>query len=528
MRIRLSIPRLVAIAAAAMALVLVAISIIDPDGRADPAQPSSTAGPLAPHRRPNHGFRKGSVPTALITVGSGQAGLRVPPSFLGLSTEYWTLPFYKAHVDLLERVLSLLHVADSGPMILRIGGDSADHTFWTPRMRTMPPWAFRLGPSWLRMPGLLARRDGVRLILDLNLVTGTSPGAARWARAALGYLPRHSIVGFEIGNEPDIYDRWDWLHVLGRGAPATALLPRRISPGTYISDFRSYATALARVAPHVPLVAPALANPGVDLNWLVGLVTGAHPGLGLVSVHRYPYSACVRRRAASYPSIPRVLSEKASAGLARSVAPAVRVAKHAQLPIRLTELNSVTCGGVHGVSDTFATALWAPDALFELVKAGVNGANIHVRAYATNAAFVITHRGLLARPLLYGMILFARTLGPGARLVEARVQAKPPLHLKVWAVRVKPGLWHVLLINKGPQIGRVDLRLPAFGPAMVQRLLAPSAAARSGVTLAGQQLDPGGRWRAALVSQTVVRSPAGYQLTLPRLSAALVTVRAHP
>src|SRR5437763_1370786 len=85
-------------------------------------------------------------------------------------------------------------------------------------------------------------------------VGAASPGAARWARAANRYLPRGSIIGFEIGNEPDIYDRWQWLAQLGRGREAAAL-PRRLSAGTYLNDFRSYARALAHVAPHVPLVA---------------------------------------------------------------------------------------------------------------------------------------------------------------------------------------------------------------------------------------------------------------------------------
>jgi hypothetical protein len=33
-------------------------------------------------------------------------------------------------------------------------------------------------------------------------------------------------------------------------------------------------------------------------------------------------------------------------------------------------INSVTCGGVRGVSNTLVTALWAPDALFELRRRG--------------------------------------------------------------------------------------------------------------------------------------------------------------
>ena len=57
---------------------------------------------------------------------------------------------------------------------------------------------------------------------------------------------------------------------------------------------------------------------------------------GLVSAHRYPYSACVRHSSPTYPSIARVLSDNATVGLARAVAPAVRLAEHAGFPFRLT------------------------------------------------------------------------------------------------------------------------------------------------------------------------------------------------
>ena len=54
--------------------------------------------------------------------------------------------------------------------------------------------------------------------------------------------------------------------------------------------------ALARVAPGVPLIGPVVANPRRDLSWVSTLLDAPHEGLGMVSVHRYPYSACARRR----------------------------------------------------------------------------------------------------------------------------------------------------------------------------------------------------------------------------------------
>jgi hypothetical protein len=68
--------------------------------------------------------------------------------------------------------------------------------------------------------------------------------------------------------------------------------------------------------------------------------------------------------------------------MAHSVKPVVILAHRAGLPFRLTELNSVTCGGRLGVSDAFATALWAPDALSALLQTGVDGVNVHVRTGA--------------------------------------------------------------------------------------------------------------------------------------------------
>jgi hypothetical protein len=448
----------------------------------------------------------------------------VPRSFLGLSTEYWALPLYERRLLPFERILSLLDVRGGGPLVLRVGGDSADHSFWDPRASTMPAWAFTLTRAWLRRTRMLVRHEGVKLILDLNLVTGSPLMAARWAAAAERGLPRRSIVGFEIGNEPDIYSRRYWLAAVSRAGASGGFLPTALSASSYTQDFRAYAQTLAGVAPGVPLIGPAVANTSRDLNWIRRLIAAPHPGLGALSGHRYPLSACAKRSSPSYPTIARLLSQRASAGMAHLVKAAVLLAHRAGLPFRLTELNSVTCGGRPGVSDSFATALWAPDALFELLRTGVDGVNVHVRNNAINAAFTPAGRGLQARPLLYGLILFARTLGADARLVDLRVRADASLHLRVWAVRVRGGGLHVLLIDESNRSAGVDLRLPATGLATVERLQAASVRSLSGVTLGGQQLGPNGSWQGRPIHQTIAPGVRGYELTIRGASAALLRV----
>jgi hypothetical protein len=456
--------------------------------------------------------------------------MSVPRSFLGLSAEYWAMPMFERHILLFDRVLSLLHAPGTGPFVLRIGGDSADQAVWDLHLRRIPREIVDLTPSWFGRTSALVRAAGARLILDLNLITDLPSMAAQWARAAVTELPRGSIVGFEIGNEPDLYDAgfWSRMYVPLRRVLGL-ILPGEFAPRNYVDVFGSYARALATFAPGIPLVGPAVANPARDLGWIASLLAAPHPGLELVSGHRYPYSACVHNPLRpTYPTIPRLLSERATAGMARQLEPAIRLAHNAGLPFRLTELNSVTCGGLPGVSDTFATALWAPDALFELLRAGVDGVNIHVRPDLVNGAFGLARHGLAARPLLYGLILFARMLGPDAQLVGVHADANRPQHLKVWAVRVGGDRLRVLLINKGGHPVRVALQLPAIGLATVQRLLAPSVTARSGVTLDGRQLGVEGTWRGRAANETIASGARGYELTIGRTSAALVEVRLRP
>ena len=377
---------------------------------ADGATPTPGATRSA-HRARHRHARPLLVVHAQITVSPDAARTAVPPSYLGLSTEYWALPFWSGEMPVLERALALVHVRGDGPLVLRVGGDSADHTFWDPNEAPMPDWAFSLAPKWLDQARALVRTLGVRLILDLNLITDTPGAAGQWARAAEAGLPPHSIEAFEVGNEPDIYSRADWLAIVaGRGLDSRVVgrvdgarggrvgrlgrvgrdrfsataLPAALTAYDYARDFRAYARVLEAVAPRAMLAGPALANPLPHGRWVPTLIDHARRDLGMITIHRYPYTGCPRRRGTpSFATIGRVLSPAASTGLAAALQPLVDDAHDAGLPLRLTELNSVNCGGLGGVSDAFATALWAPDALFSLMRRGVDGVNLHVRADAS-------------------------------------------------------------------------------------------------------------------------------------------------
>lgn len=460
----------------------------------------------------------------LVEVAPNAPTTPIPQAFLGLSLEWWNLPFDDQHLGLFRRVIELLHVPGDGPLVVRVGGDSSDHTLFDPQVRRLPSWAYGLTRAFVVEGARDTRKLGVRVIIDLNLITATPKRAGVLAAEAQRVMPRGSVIGYEIGNEPDLYTQAFWVAATQGDRTLAPSLPPSITPASYARQYNEYAGVMDPIARGTPLLAPALANPRPDLDFIRTLLAGPHPGLGVVTGHRYPYSACATRRSPEYPTIPRVLSENATFGMAQSVEPMVVLARRAGLAARLTEFNSVTCGGLAGVSNTFATSLWAPDAIFELIRDGFVGINLHARHEAVNGPFTFDIHGFDARPLLYGLMTFVRTLGPRARLVTVQRSIPTSVPLKAWAVEVSGHQLHVLLINKGPRSETVSLRIPASRPATLQRLLAPSVSARSGVTLAGQSLDANGNWSGKRQIQVVAPGAAGYQVTAPPYSATLLSV----
>lgn len=500
--------RLGAAAIAAMAIVLAGCGDSSPNRPAPtPAQPFSPV-----------------LPLATVTVSVRAPSMPVPRSFFGISTEYWGINHFGRFMGDYKRIMSLLRVPGNGPFVLRIGGDSADHSVLDLNVR-LPSDIFDVRRPWFRRVTTLSRTLRARLILDLNLVTDTPAEAGRWAGAAMTGLPRGSLMDYEVGNEPDLFTHRYWVSVYSPVGLLVRDLPLELSPLSYVAIFHSYSRVLSRISPQVGLAAPVVAYPALSLSWISTLLKAPHRGLRLVTAHEYPYSACATRLSPLYPTIDRILSENATAGMAAAVRPAIELAHRAGYPLRLTEINSVTCGGTAGVSDTFATALWAPDALFELMRAGADGANVHVRAYAINGAFGLGQDGIVPHPLVYGLILFTRMLGPDARLARLKLTAHPTLHFKAWAVRVGPHSLRVLLINKGPRGVRAVLHLPATAPGTVRRLVAPSPRATTGERLNGQYLGARERWVGRPGREAIKPTRHLYALTLPPTSAALVEVQ---
>lgn len=471
----------------------------------------------------------GSGPTPLsvqATVTGTAAGAPLPAGFLGFSLEYSAIHAYlgRSPRALNPVFLTLVRQLNPGQApILRIGGDSTDHTWWPlPGLVEPAGVSYTLTPDWLATVHAAAARLGARLILGVNLAADNPQVAAAEARALVSGVGGQYVAALEIGNEPDVYTRFAWYRT--RAGQVGFARGRGWNEEAFSAEFDRWAAAL----PAVPLAGPADAY----ATWManLGRFLATAPRLGIVTFHRYPLRGCGAEATGPLaPTITHLLDRASSRGLAASVAPFAQVAHADGRPLRVDELNSASCGGRAGVSDTFASALWVLDTLFAMARAGVDGVNLHTLPGAAYAPFRFGdrhgHWSGTVSPLYYGMLMFSRAFPPGARLLAAHASRSA---LRIWATRGAHGTVRTVLINDSattPLRVRLALPAPTHASLTLETLTAPGLTARAGVRLGGRTFalhTPTGRLASPVLTGLRLRHGL-VSLTVPPASAALLT-----
>jgi hypothetical protein len=427
-------------------------------------------------------FGPGPGGPARVAVDTGAPGRAVPSSFLGLSLEWSSVaPFGGPGRAGIVRLLRRLEAARGAPLALRIGGASGDETWWDPSGRRPRPPTIRHAAGPATLDAIAALSEGLRapvtLALDLQLNDpGNALALARAAERRLG--PR--LDALEVGNEPDLYTR-----ARPFGPVEVRRLRKRVryTPADYVRDAGRYLDALSAglAGPRRPrLVVGGFAG-SAAFNASLPALIGAHRAqVGGVAAHRYGLAAC-----ALHPDAADLRGRLLDVGTAHArlegLAPLLRLAHARRLPLRIAELNSAPCGGAPGVSDTFAAALWLTDALFELVRLGADGADIHTFDGAVYAPFARRGSAVTPRAPFYGMLAFARAAPRGSRLVPVRVADAGPV--RAWATVARDGTVRIALIAAA-RAKRLRVRV-AVGDrrtcATAAVTSAPSVAARDGI-----------------------------------------------
>ncbi|HEV2922948.1 MAG TPA: glycosyl hydrolase family 79 C-terminal domain-containing protein [Solirubrobacteraceae bacterium] len=466
-----------------------------------------------------HVGRSASVAGKPLTVliDSHHPGKQVRPRFIGLSFEVAALPEFAALADS-GNIVGLLR--SLGPGVLRFGGVSADtQVAWTDAATPRPAWAPRVLDSRdLRRLGRIASSSGWSVLLTVGLAHYEPMAAAREVAAAKAALGGR-LAAIEIGNEPDAYAQHQF-----RSSPWTF--------ARYDAEVGAYRRAIARAAPGVRFAGPGVSGSQIFVTWGAGEALAQRPVL--LTGHHYPLG-CHQNPA---PSIGRLLSIGVRKLEGQSLGRFMSVSHSSRIPFRLDEINSVSCGGTAGISNAFASALWATGYLAEAMAAGVSGINmqgnpINCRGYSPLCAATARLFGsgvLHPQPDWYALLLSKSLIG--SRPLPTTISTPGSPNVLAQAFKTAGGSLRLVIVDDEPpgahpavlrlQVGR------SYRWASVLSLRAPGPAASTGVTLGGRAVARDGSWHARPRVTPLVRRGGAITLTVPASSAALVTLLRAP
>lgn len=473
----------------------------------------------------------GQQASVRLTVRPDRLVHKITDDFTGLSYESAQLGnphfFSGENTDLIGFVRRL---GTSG--ILRIGGNTSEYCYWTPdpatpanrpkleSMRTgdkANPIAFGLAvgpdtghkaPAPVKITPIAVRNlrefldaCGWKMIYGLNMGTGTAEDAAAEAAYVTDALGS-KLIAFQLCNEPDLFDR------------------NGIRKAGY--DFKQFAGEWLGFYQAIRARAPTASFAGPDTaynnEWLVPFARRFKRETVFLSQHYY---------AEGPPTDPSMTIERLLRPNPRLQAEFEGMHETTQesgLPFRLAETNSCYQGGKAGVSDTFASALWSADLMYQLASAGGMGINFHGGGYGWYTPIAGTREdGFVARPIYYGMLLFAHA-GAG-QLVESTLEPRDETPLvTAFGLRNRSGAIQVAAFNKyldrrvhlSIDVGQHAQRISAL------RLHAPRVDDTTDATFGGAPVGASGAWSATREETLNLESGAAV-IQLPAASAALIS-----
>jgi hypothetical protein len=395
-----------------------------PDARAS-ANPASAGGPL---------------PASEITLGPAGRGVSVTMPPVGLSIEYpvmardlgtGTCPPSALAGELLRLGSPPLELAGvSQDMTTPNGALPAPPSSWeTATLYSLPP------EFWSQLQCLLsAARDP--LTVGLNVRTGN----LSWVTQMVAKARSAATAGlsFSLGNEPDLY-----------GLPNYSSLDKpfageeAVAANLYLQLARYLRPALGSA----PLIGPELSRPA---RWRHALpLVLAQLDEQTVGVHLYPLTDCRNPREVTTGGL---LSARVADSPQR-LAWVISEARAAGVPAIISEANSASCGGLAGVSDRPAAAVWAVRFVLSALKTGFREVRFHSSGDPYDP-FVVRGAEVRKRPLESALVALNQWLPVGSSLRSLpRVQG-----LLATAVRQPGGGTVLILDNERAQPRPVVLR----------------------------------------------------------------------
>ena len=447
-----------------------------------------------------------------VTLHPDERGNAIAADFTGLSYETSQLsdPTFFAPAN---GALAGFHRHLGAAGVLRIGGNTSEYGIWSPTAASIRPEPAALGPDTghhappRRPVTPLAVRNlrgflelsGWRLIYGLNMGS-ESPETVADEAAHVASIMGNRLIAFQLCNEPDLFSR-------------NGLRPADYDYRQFAAEWQRYFHAVRNRVPHAPFAGPDTANS----EWLLSFAQEQKDDVAFLSQHYY---------AEGPPTDPSMTIDRLlrpNPRLAAALRASAAARRDTGLPFRMAETNSCYQGGKPGVSDTFASALWAADLMYQLAQAGATGVNFHGGGYGWYTPVAGTREnGFAARPIYYGMLLFA-VAGAG-RLVMTEMDGAAAGSAAAYGLMSDDDELKVVVLNKSlDEDMTVTVDASGAKKASVLRLVAPRADEATDVTFGGSVVGNYGGWAPTVAETPSVRRGV-LILQMPKASGALVTL----
>eukprot|EP01121_Diplochlamys_sp_Union-15-3_P017437 TRINITY_DN6133_c0_g2_i1.p1 TRINITY_DN6133_c0_g2~~TRINITY_DN6133_c0_g2_i1.p1 ORF type:complete len:488 (+),score=105.79 TRINITY_DN6133_c0_g2_i1:32-1495(+) len=452
--------------------------------------------------------------TIKVDISGKSYGDPVNSNFVGFSFEVSSAlgmvgkspaPPKASFVQLLK---NLVFTPNSEGPRMRIGGNSADESWWDPDHTPNPPDVhYDITSTDLISLNAAAKLTNSTIVFDTNFRQANSPDwAVNHVKAIERYIGWDNVFGIEIGNECDLYSH-------------NGIRSSNFTMADYEVQWEKYANALYATGMPKPRIQGATFCCDKTFNdQLPGYITKYRSLLRSVSFHRYPEDHCNGHEA----SLDVLLEDRSSSGQAEMVRSWAATAKSVGVEFWIGESNSVACGGQHLVSDVFGVVLWAVDYLLNLASVGVRGINFHGGPTGIYPPIIYDNSDPdipTVRPLYYAMWVFASATRNHATFINATTTTSNQ-QIKVWVV-ANGDSYRVVIIHKdykATSSAEVTITTPKAltGNAELYVLQAPQLLSEDGLSFAGQSFDNTRDGKPSGVLRPVVVSPSndGYKFTV--------------
>lgn len=298
----------------------------------------------------------------------------VPRDFAGLSYELLEIAdpacFSPHNHGLIER---FRFISPSG--VLRLGGNTSDFSYWKPAPQSpmpqrRPAHAFGTPPMEDKpFPVTPETLEGLRGFLDatgwsciygINLATNV-PSVAVEEAAAVVKILGDKLQYLQIGNEADRY-------AINKRRDAASW-----GPEAYFKEWLSFARPIAA---HIPSARFGLPDMAAKPDWFAAVVSGLsndplRSRIAMLTYHYYQDGPATNPNV----TIPNLLHSNAP--VVEDIKVVASAATKLHTPWSMAEGNTCYSGGKPGLSDVFASALWAADYMLLHASMGCAGINLH-------------------------------------------------------------------------------------------------------------------------------------------------------